>query len=186
MWPPSGLGPASAEPVHSDWHLQMTVRDWTTHLQPKANSLCERLGGSNSGRHCRAIIRTDSSSTIETASSPRKSIRALPSCGRRLTSVVLDQACVPARLCGGTCRRCAEKPEMVTFTFNSLAMRSSPQVGFSAAISPMSLRRSLCIRGLPTGRDFQRHNRRNPYPVPADERIGLDVHQGVTPREHAA
>src|SRR6516164_11122344 len=51
---------------------------------------------------------------------------------------------------------------MVSLSFNSLAMRSSPQVGFSAAISRMSLRRSLGIRGLPTGRDFQRQRRRNP------------------------
>src|SRR6516164_7662432 len=51
---------------------------------------------------------------------------------------------------------------MVSLSFNSLAMRSSPQVGFSAAISRMSLRRSLGIRGLPTGRHFQRQKRRNP------------------------
>src|SRR5215831_10464341 len=51
---------------------------------------------------------------------------------------------------------------MVSFSFNSLAMRSSPQVGFSAAISRISLRRSLGIRGLPRGRDFQRQRRRNP------------------------
>src|SRR5215469_11247165 len=36
------------------------------------------------------------------------------------------------------------------------------QVGFSAAISRISLRRSLGIRGLPGGRDFQRQRRRNP------------------------
>src|SRR5215831_13837991 len=52
---------------------------------------------------------------------------------------------------------------MVSFRFNSLAMRSSPQVGFSAATSGMSLRKSLGMRGLPTGRDFQRQRRRNPW-----------------------
>ena len=43
-----------------------------------------------------------------------------------------------------------------------LAMRSSPQVGFSAAISRISCRRSLGKRGLPVGFDFQRQNSRNP------------------------
>jgi hypothetical protein len=51
---------------------------------------------------------------------------------------------------------------MVSFSFNSLAIRSSPQVGFSAAISRISLRRSLGIPGLPGSRDFQRQRRRNP------------------------
>src|SRR5215472_600257 len=51
---------------------------------------------------------------------------------------------------------------MVSLSFNSLAMRSSPQVGFSAAISRMSRRRFLGTCGLPTGRDFQRQKRRNP------------------------
>jgi hypothetical protein len=32
---------------------------------------------------------------------------------------------------------------MVSLSFNSLTMRSSPQVGFSAAISRMSLRKTL-------------------------------------------
>jgi hypothetical protein len=40
------------------------------------------------------------------------------------------------------------------------------------------------IVGLPTGRDFQRQRSRNPLRV--EEGIGLDVHQGGTPREHAA
>src|SRR5262249_1414754 len=73
---------------------------------------------------------------------------------------------------------------MVSFSFNSLAMRSSPQVGFSAAISRMSLRRSLGIRGLPTGRDPAPEETES-LAVPAEEGIGLDVHQGATPREHA-
>src|SRR5215472_18291091 len=51
---------------------------------------------------------------------------------------------------------------MVSFSFNSLAIRSSPQVRFSAAISRISLRRSLGIPGLPGSRDFQRQRRRNP------------------------
>ena len=38
---------------------------------------------------------------------------------------------------------------MVSMSFNSLTMRSSPQVGFSAAISRISLRNSLGMRGLP-------------------------------------
>ena len=37
----------------------------------------------------------------------------------------------------------ARRIRMVSLSFNSLAMRSSPQVGFAAAITRMSLRRSL-------------------------------------------
>ena len=73
---------------------------------------------------------------------------------------------------------------MVSLSCNSLAMRSSPQVGFSAAISRMSLRRWLGICGLPTGRDFQRQKRRNPLRCQRREVSGLDVHQGAAPREH--
>src|SRR6478672_12422738 len=49
-----------------------------------------------------------------------------------------------------------------SFSFNSLAMRSSPQVGFSAAISGINCRRCLGKHGLPVGFDFQRQNSRNP------------------------
>ena len=58
-------------------------------LHQKLLPIPQRSGrSSSSGKRCRAIIRTDSSSTIETASSPRKSTRALPIwvygfCGRR-------------------------------------------------------------------------------------------------------
>jgi hypothetical protein len=58
----------------------------------------------------------------------------------------------------------------------------SPQVGFSPAMSRMSLRRSLGRRGLPANRDFHRQNRWNPLPVP----VRFDAPQRVTPREHAA
>src|SRR6516164_9467358 len=75
---------------------------------------------------------------------------------------------------------------MVSFSFNSLAIRSSPQVGFSAAISRISLRRSLGIPGLPGSRDFPAPEETESHAVPTDEGIGLDVHQGVTPREHVA
>src|SRR5215831_19080589 len=50
-----------------------------------------------------------------------------------------------------------------SFSFSSLAMRSSPQVAFSAAISRISRRRSLGRRGRPMGLDFQRQNSRNPW-----------------------
>jgi len=61
------------------------------------------------------------------------------------------------------------------------------QVGFSAAISAMSLRRSLGIRGLPTGRDFQRHNRRNPFRCQRMNVSGLTFtrasrHENMRPR----
>src|SRR5262249_31339815 len=50
-----------------------------------------------------------------------------------------------------------------SFSFSSLAMRSSPQVAFSAAISRIRRRRSLGRRGRPMGLDFQRQNSRNPW-----------------------
>jgi hypothetical protein len=49
-----------------------------------------------------------------------------------------------------------------SFSFNSFAMRSSPQIGFSAAIFQIRSRRSLGKRGLPVGLDFQRQKSRNP------------------------
>src|SRR5215467_8416734 len=49
-----------------------------------------------------------------------------------------------------------------SFSF-SLAMRSSPQVAFSNAISRISCRMFLGKRGLPVGLDFQRQNSRNPF-----------------------
>ena len=50
-----------------------------------------------------------------------------------------------------------------SFSFNSLAIRSSPQIGLSAAISRINFRRSLGKRGLPVGLDFQRQNSRKPF-----------------------
>src|SRR5499427_595852 len=49
-----------------------------------------------------------------------------------------------------------------SFSFNSLAMRSSPQVTFSAAICRINCRRFFGKQGLPVGFDFQRQNSRNP------------------------
>src|SRR6266851_4320578 len=49
-----------------------------------------------------------------------------------------------------------------SFIFSSLAMRSSPQMGFSAAIFRIRSRRSPGKRGLPVGWDFQRQKSRNP------------------------
>src|SRR5215468_8077975 len=49
-----------------------------------------------------------------------------------------------------------------SFNCNSLAMRSSPQVTFSAAICRINCRRFFGKRGLPDGFDFQRQNSRNP------------------------
>ena len=51
---------------------------------------------------------------------------------------------------------------MPSFSFSSSAMRSSPQVAFSAAISRISRRRSLGSSGLPVGLDFHRQKKRNP------------------------
>ena len=55
-----------------------------------------------------------------------------------------------------------EETRMPSFSFNSLAMCRSPQVGFSLAIWRINAWMSFGSRGLPTGRDFQRQNRRNP------------------------
>ena len=49
-----------------------------------------------------------------------------------------------------------------SFSFNSLAMRSSPQVGFSATIFQIRSRRSLGKRRLPVGLYFKRQKCRNP------------------------
>src|SRR5215831_15229469 len=49
-----------------------------------------------------------------------------------------------------------------SFSFNSLAMRSSPQVTFSAANCRINCRRFFGKPGLPVGFDFQRQNSRNP------------------------
>jgi hypothetical protein len=51
---------------------------------------------------------------------------------------------------------------MPNFSFNSLAMCSCPQVGFPVAIWRINAWISFGRRGLPTGRDFHRQNRRNP------------------------
>jgi hypothetical protein len=51
---------------------------------------------------------------------------------------------------------------MPSFSFNSLAIRSCPQVEFSAAIWRINPWRSFGRRGFPTGRDFHRHKKRNP------------------------
>jgi hypothetical protein len=104
-------------------------------------------------------------------------------CGRRSASAVWGQACAPDCLCQGTCRRCVETG-MVSFSFHSLAMRSSPQVGFSAAIFRISFYRSLGSRsarrpGFPAPKEAES------LAVPAEEGIGLGVHQGVTPPEKA-
>jgi hypothetical protein len=50
-----------------------------------------------------------------------------------------------------------------SFSFNSLAIRSSPQVMFSAAMVRISCLRSLGSGGLPTRRDFRRRNKRKPF-----------------------
>jgi hypothetical protein len=74
---------------------------------------------------------------------------------------------------------------MFSFRFNSLAMRSSPQVGFSEAVSRMPPQilgdsRSANRPGFPAPEEPES------LAVPVEEGIGLDVHQGGTPREHAA
>jgi hypothetical protein len=49
-----------------------------------------------------------------------------------------------------------------SFSFNSLAMCHSPQVGFSRAIWRIKAWRSFGRRGRPVGQDFHRQKRRNP------------------------
>jgi hypothetical protein len=63
-------------------------------------------------------------------------------------------------------------------------MRSSPQVGFCAAISRMPAQihgdlRSAYRPGFPAPEETES------FAVPAEEGIELDVHQGVAPQEHA-
>src|SRR5215471_10696080 len=75
---------------------------------------------------------------------------------------------------------------MLSLSFSSLAMRSSPQVGFSAAISRTSRRKSFGQARSANRPGFPAPEETESLAVPAEEGIGLDVHQGVTPREHAA
>ena len=63
-------------------------------------------------------------------------------------------------------------------------MRSSPQVGFRGYFSDESAQvfgdlRSAYRPGFPAPEETES------LAVPAEEGIGFDVHQGVTPREHA-
>ena len=52
---------------------------------------------------------------------------------------------------------------MPSFSDSSLLMRSSPQEGFSVAISRIKSRSPAGRRGLPVGFDFHRQNKRNPF-----------------------
>ncbi len=62
-------------------------------------------------------------------------------------------------------------------------MRSSPQIGFSAAISRINCRRSLGRRGRPVD-GLPTPEQPESSAVPADERIRPHIHQGIAPREH--
>ena len=73
-----------------------------------------------------------------------------------------------------------------SFSCNSLAMRSSPQVGFSAAISRIRSRRFLGKRGLPVGFDFQRQKSRNPLRCQRMSVSGLTFTSASAPLEHSA
>src|SRR5579863_7612279 len=57
---------------------------------------------------------------------------------------------------------------------SSSAIRSSPQVGFSAAIRSIKRRTSADIGGRPTGLDLQRQKRRNAARCQPKKRASLD------------
>ena len=80
----------------------------------------------------------------------------------------------------------AGETQIPSFSFNSLAIRSSPQVRFSAPISRTSCRRIFGRRGLPVGFDFQRQKSRNSLRRPEDKCNRFDIHERITPREHSA
>ena len=73
-----------------------------------------------------------------------------------------------------------------SFSFNSLAMRSSPQKSIlcghllNEAAQVLEDSRSADRSGFPVTEETE------PLAVPTEEGVGLDVHQGVTPREQAA
>src|SRR5579863_3619015 len=58
---------------------------------------------------------------------------------------------------------------------SSSAIRSSPQVRFSAAIRPIKRRTSADIGGRPTGLDFQRQKRRNAARCQPTKVAGLTI-----------
>ena len=65
------------------------------------------------------------------------------------------------RLCGMYLPTVRGESRTWSFRKSSSAIRSSPQVGFSAVIRRISRLTSAETGGLPTGLDFQRQNRRN-------------------------
>src|SRR5205085_2337195 len=62
-----------------------------------------------------------------------------------------------------------------SFSNSSSAMRCSPQVGFSAAKRRIKFLSSAVTRGLPTGLDFQRQNRRNAFRCQPIKVAGLTI-----------
>ena len=59
-------------------------------------------------------------------------------------------------------------------------MRGAPQSGFSSHILRIKSRSSWSTFGRPPRlRDFQRHQARNPCPVPANNRLRLDDRDGA-------
>ena len=62
---------------------------------------------------------------------------------------------------------------------SSSAMRSSPQVGLSVAISAISFRSWTGARGRPRGRDFHFQNKRNPLRCQRIKVLGLTMVRAV-------
>ena len=75
-------------------------------------------------------------------------------CLSRSATADLDRMCAPIRRAEVLSYR-ASDTRMPSFSFNSLSIRSSPQVAFPATISWINWRRSFEGSGLPVGLDFQ-------------------------------
>jgi len=73
-----------------------------------------------------------------------------------------------------------------SFSFSSLAIRSSPQVGLPLFISMINRRRLACSGGRPRRRDFQRHQVRNAARCHRTKVSGLTMASAERQSKHRA
>ncbi|MCU1335391.1 MAG: hypothetical protein JWO19_972 [Bryobacterales bacterium] len=78
----------------------------------------------------------------------------------------------------------AGRNRIPSFSFNSLAMCLSPQVGFSRAIWRINAWRSFGRRGRPVGQDFHRQKRRNPLRCHRISVSGLSTTKALRQSNH--
>jgi hypothetical protein len=127
---------------------------------------------------------------VHQALTPQRKSRTLRSpghvSGRKSATAALDQACEPVRPRTRYFPTVRGETRMRSFSFNSLTIRSSPQVAFPTAISRISCRRSLGRRGSSRWPGFPSPKQAKSLPVPTDERIRFYLPQSIAPSEHPA